>query len=297
MKKISLLLMLGLLIIGAQAYAAGDLIVNGKLGIGTDSSSEYALDLYKKDNYGNNSYGIRGTVESTKLNAYATGGEFNVQATGSFNTNPLAGLRGNIYHYGSGNFTNDAGLSGGVVFSSLTPGSSSGNAAGLKGRITFLYENQRNFVFSDLVAVETQIVNNGGTGSITGTNLTGLRIKSPVNLNGFTNVIGLHLGKQGTGLSSSIGIWLEGDGAGADIVFGPSKEARIYSSSGRLYAQDSFGNQTILSPHDPETGEWIYYSKNIKTGKTVRVDMEKLVKAVEKLTGEKFMVESLIEEK
>jgi len=47
----------------------------------------------------------------------------------------------------------------------------------------------------------------------------------------------------------------------------------------------------LFPPHDPETGEWIYYSKNIKTGKIVRVDMEKLVKAVEKITGEKFMIE------
>ena len=73
-----------------------------------------------------------------------------------------------------------------------------------------------------------------------------------------------------------------GSCAGHDIVFGPTKSGRIYSSAGRLYAQDSAGNQTILSPHDPDTGEWIYYSRNVKTGKVVRVEMERLVKAVEK---------------
>jgi hypothetical protein len=111
-----------------------------------------------------------------------------------------------------------------------------------------------------------------------------------------TSQTGLWIDKQALG-SSNYGIVLDGDGAGADIVFGPTQSERIYSNAGRLYAQDSFGNQTILSPHDPETGEWIYYSKNIKTGKVVRVDMEKLVKAVEKLTGEKFMIETVEETK
>jgi hypothetical protein len=40
------------------------------------------------------------------------------------------------------------------------------------------------------------------------------------------------------------------------------------------------------------TGEWIFFSKNIRTGRVVWVDMERLVKAVEKVTGEKFMVEN-----
>ena len=40
------------------------------------------------------------------------------------------------------------------------------------------------------------------------------------------------------------------------------------------------------------TGEWRFYSKNTKTGKVIEVNMEQLVKAVEKLTGEKFLIES-----
>ena len=56
---------------------------------------------------------------------------------------------------------------------------------------------------------------------------------------------------------------------------------------------DAAGNATQQTPHDPVTGEWIFYSKNVKTGRIVRVDMERMVKAIEKLTGEKFMLESL----
>ncbi len=65
----------------------------------------------------------------------------------------------------------------------------------------------------------------------------------------------------------------------------------IYSVSQSLYAIDGAGNSTLLSPHDKESGEWIYYSKNVKTGRIVQVDMERMVRAIEKLTGETFMME------
>jgi hypothetical protein len=70
-----------------------------------------------------------------------------------------------------------------------------------------------------------------------------------------------------------------------------SSAALFYATGGEMWVMDSGGNTTQLSPHDAETGEWIFYSKNVNTGRVVRVDMEKLVKAVERLTGEQFMVE------
>ena len=80
---------------------------------------------------------------------------------------------------------------------------------------------------------------------------------------------------------------------------GVANQASLYaadvSSSSELFALDEAGNTTQLSPHDPVTGEWIFYSKNTRTGRVVRVDMEKLVKAVEELTGEQFMVEKFEE--
>ncbi|MFC1599387.1 hypothetical protein ACFL2W_01225, partial [Candidatus Omnitrophota bacterium] len=45
-----------------------------------------------------------------------------------------------------------------------------------------------------------------------------------------------------------------------------------------LYTVDEAGNTTLQTPHDRETGEWIFYSKNVKTGRVVRVNMEKLVR-------------------
>ena len=109
--------------------------------------------------------------------------------------------------------------------------------------------------------------------------------------------------------AGSVGIAYGGDkpfpmGSGGYLYFGPSdgpvatlpvEVAGIYandeSSGGPLgmWAFDENGNNTLISPHDPQTGEWIFFSKNVKTGRVVRINMEKLVKKVEEITGEKFM--------
>lgn len=67
--------------------------------------------------------------------------------------------------------------------------------------------------------------------------------------------------------------------------------AGLYCHNQELYAIDGYGNVTLISPHDRDTGEWVFYSKNVKTGRVVKIDMERLVRMVEELTGEKFMVE------
>jgi hypothetical protein len=110
------------------------------------------------------------------------------------------------------------------------------------------------------------------------------------------NAYGIQIDKQTIGTTNA-GIVLNGDGAGADIVFGPTQNASIYSNAGELFVKDGGGNVTQISPHDPETGEWVYYSKNLKTGVVKQVNMEKLVKLVEELTGEKLMIETIEETK
>ena len=67
--------------------------------------------------------------------------------------------------------------------------------------------------------------------------------------------------------------------------------AKTVSTVVEMFAVDSAGNASQISPHDPETGEWIYYSKNIRTGVVKKVNMEKLVALVEELSGEKLMQE------
>ena len=71
-----------------------------------------------------------------------------------------------------------------------------------------------------------------------------------------------------------------------------TNSAHIYakdeSSSAEVFVRDEAGNVTKKSPHNDE-GEWEYYSRNTKTGKTVRVNMEEMIRDIEKLTGKTYI--------
>jgi hypothetical protein len=73
--------------------------------------------------------------------------------------------------------------------------------------------------------------------------------------------------------------------------------AEDVSSSSELKVRDEAGNVTTLSPHNftlfqPDKSyvlPWSYYSRNDYVGKEINVDMYGVVKAVEELSGKKFM--------
>ena len=71
-----------------------------------------------------------------------------------------------------------------------------------------------------------------------------------------------------------------------------ANNAHIYakdeSSSAEVFVRDEAGNVTKISPHNAQ-GEWEYYSRNTKTGKTVRINMEEMIRDLEKLTGKTYI--------
>ena len=71
-----------------------------------------------------------------------------------------------------------------------------------------------------------------------------------------------------------------------------ANNAHIYAkdeaSSAEVFVKDEAGNVTKISPHN-EAGEWEYYSRNVKTGKTVRINMEEMIRDIEKLTGKSYI--------
>ena len=73
---------------------------------------------------------------------------------------------------------------------------------------------------------------------------------------------------------------------------GVTNRAAIYakdvSSSAELFVRDEAGNVTQISPHNTE-GEWTYYSENSITGKRFKVNMEKMIRRLEEITGESFI--------
>ena len=67
--------------------------------------------------------------------------------------------------------------------------------------------------------------------------------------------------------------------------------SHIYSKGGEAYVQDQSGNVTQISPHNSQ-GEWQYFSHNTKTNKTVRVNMEAMIRDLEALTGKTYIEDS-----
>lgn len=65
----------------------------------------------------------------------------------------------------------------------------------------------------------------------------------------------------------------------------------LYSTSGELRVMDAAGNATLLSPHDHDTNEWIYDSVDTTTGKRLRIDMERMMKAINDHFGWDFVKE------
>lgn len=61
--------------------------------------------------------------------------------------------------------------------------------------------------------------------------------------------------------------------------------ASFYAASGEMRVMDSAGNSTLLSPHDADTNEHIYFSKNTETGKVLIVETERMWRALNEMLG------------
>ena len=90
---------------------------------------------------------------------------------------------------------------------------------------------------------------------------------------------------------------------GNSIFFNSSQTARIWydKSAGEIKVTDNSGNSTTISPHNfslikpSEEMAWSFYSVNEEKGKQVNVDMMKVIRLLEQLTGEKLVYISDLE--
>ena len=64
--------------------------------------------------------------------------------------------------------------------------------------------------------------------------------------------------------------------------------AKDDGSTSEVYVRDEAGNETKISPHN-QSGEWEYLSRNVNTGKVVRINMEEMIRDIEKLTGKTYI--------
>ncbi len=304
------LMVVGILLIAGSAFAAGDLHVMGKLGVGTDTPNK-ELDVRGTASVITTNIKRSFTVYSSLTEPDATLYNFiigttynavlrdtgNGSVTGLSAVSTLMTNAPTAQQLVGASFTSQVGTNNNVDPLAETDVTS---VTGFQYTFNRRYNNNRIYNIANSYGARFKI-NSLESYISTPVNVTnhyhqflddpGLGKLSMVNI---TNLAGIWIKKQ-TAATNNYGIVLAGDGAGSDIVFGPNQETRIYSQSGELFAKDGAGNVTQLSPHDPETGEWIYYSKNVKTGKVVRVNMEELVRDIEKLTGKTYMVETFEE--
>lgn len=138
------------------------------------------------------------------------------------------------------------------------------------------------------MTIQNAIFGSGNNGS--GTSLSG-------------GNIGFYATTWGTSAAHVISIG-NGTAPSTSIVDGVQLYAEDVSSSSELKVRDEAGNVTTLSPHNfsliekSEAGAWSHYSEytNPKTGEreAVNVDMLKLARLIEQLTGEKLVYKTTL---
>lgn len=86
-------------------------------------------------------------------------------------------------------------------------------------------------------------------------------------------------------------------GSGKVLVFGDNtgdptlgaSTAALYAKTDtgvvEMFARDSAGNSTKISPHDPVSGEWVFDSRNTRTGRRLTIRTEALLNALIDATG------------
>ena len=125
-------------------------------------------------------------------------------------------------------------------------------------------------------------IETAGSGQAGGGGITSLAADTTPELSGNLDVNSYNVNNVGT-----ISVATNGD-PGVDPAT-DSGVGYIYAkgATAELFVKDGAGNITQISPHNDE-GEWVYYSENVKTGKRVKVNMEKMIRRLEEITGETF---------
>ena len=250
-----------------------------------------------------------GTLSIGDLNITADG-TITTDTNGDFVVDPAGTgaivLTGNITHTGTQTTTGQLNvdnlrMDGGVISSTsgsitLTPASGQ-NVVVSAGALLTAQEVQANFgeftnLRSDVIRSDTSngslSIQSQGTGTV---QIGQTEFSSSVStITGMVTNGDMSITPNGTGdlkIDAHVNLVVQAGDAAAD-----TNSAHIYakddSGSAEVFVRDEAGNVTKISPHN-DAGEWEYYSKNVKTGKVVRVNMEKMIRKIEEFTGETFI--------
>lgn len=264
MKKTVLVVMLGVLLVGVNAFAGGDLIVDGRVLIGTTqadpATGHQVLSIvgtpFRRPTGGISA--ISGSAQTTDDTQVGYGGIWfheRSPLTPTTITKPTIGLEGITMVE---KYATVTGVMAGVkgAAHNYNYGGTVSNMRGVWGRIdTESVNGDTNITNAYSIFANAGFYKFGGSvniGSYYG--FYGEDISTITGATNITNAYGMCLQKQ-TKAANNYGIVLAGDGAGSDIVFSPAQNVSIYSSTGELFVKDGAGNVTLISPHDPQTGD------------------------------------------
>jgi len=172
----------------------------------------------------------------------------------------------------------------------------------LIGAILLLWNRGANTTVTNAIGVDTDFRSTESTATIT--NGIGVRVLYNNTTGTITNkyafitdigLVGIGTTTPGGGTTAGTKVLSLADGTAP--AGGVSGQVSLYSSAGELYALDSAGNATLLSPHRFELFEpdssyelpFSYYSENRFVGKKINVDMYGAIRALEQLTGKQFI--------
>ena len=313
--------------ISIQPSGTGDVILSALRINGTtlDSSDSSAVQINENTEV-DGTFTITGTATTAAINATgnvsvigdlsATGfsvGDLNILSDGSITSNTNGDivvdpggtgaivLTGDITHTGTQTTTGQMNvdnlrLDGNVLSSTsgsitFTPASGQ-NVTVSAGALFTAQEIQANFgEFTILRSDTIQSDTSNGSLSIgsqgTGTVQIGQTefSSSASTITGMVTNGDMSITPNGTGdlkIDAHVNLVVQSGDAAAD-----GNSAHIYANA-EVFVRDEAGNVTKISPHNTE-GDWEYYSKNVKTGKVVRVNMEKMIRKLEEFTGETFI--------
>jgi hypothetical protein len=229
MNKI-LILVMGLLLIGVNVFAQGDLLVNGDLGVGTSPVPSAKVTVSANDTAGLNV--IASTNGTVSTNALL--GLMDINLADS----TQKGLAFQLNYKSSGT----AGGSGIIAVNDSSMGWNAIASDGVLGtsliQLSNNVSNTHTGTSTAVLGYGMNLLSAGGSGSGSvhytafyrhiGIQNLGDRFRKSSGVLMDGTVSGIWMEQQTRG-STNYGIVLAGDGAGSDIVFGPNQELRLYA--------------------------------------------------------------------
>ncbi len=293
-----------------DATYPGSTITSDKVGIGTTSEPTKALEVN-----GDASFSEGVSIITTNQKSLGIMNTVNTDGLYRFNT-IAASITGMLDGATTGSVT---GLSARLILSNTEPTAAGLVAAdytaqlgrygtsgitdvdfiiGAKYTLNRRYDNTRDYNIAESYGFYANLEEGGTAGTaVNVTNHYHNYLRDPGNLTKvrIDNLYGMYLTKMASGINNNYGIVLDGDGEGADIVFGEDQETKLYGKAGDfiidtsgkvgigtespeeiLHVAGNIQGDGKINAKYQDLAEWLMTTKDLTPGTVVMIDTEKI---------------------